>query len=191
MKPVTLLIVVFTLATLIACEDSVGPGGNSPAYVLELVEESFNRRAVSVLDGVLSDDFIFYFNPNDVGDTIGEFVIPASWGREDHMAACSNMFDLVYSINSIIDTTDVENPEEGATTFDANQVPVQVLVMVDSVNGFATHGFFDFKLVYDDSAGYDDWKVSEWYDDTPTGSSTGLLSATGIPSFGAILAMFR
>jgi hypothetical protein len=111
MRYVTLLIVVFVLATLIACEDSVGPGGNSPADVLELVQESFNTRAVSVLDGVLSDDFTFYFDPRDVGDDVGGFVIPASWGRDDHMAACENMLSQIYSIDFNINTTDVGDPE--------------------------------------------------------------------------------
>jgi hypothetical protein len=192
MKPVTLLTVVFTLATLIACEDSVGPGGNSPAYVLELVEESFNRRAVSVLDGVLSPDFVFYFDPLDVGhDVGGGFIIPECWGWDEYMQACSNMLEQVYSIDFNVNTTDVGDPEEGATTFEANHVPMRILIMIDSVNGFLAEGFFDFELVYGDSAGYDDWKVTEWRDDTAIERTTGLPSATAPASFGTILASFH
>jgi hypothetical protein len=192
MRPVTLLFVVFALATLIACnDDTITPQGNTPADVLEILEESFNRRAVSVLDGVLNDDFIFYFDVNDVGHEVGGYIIPASWGRDDHMAACGNMLEQVYSIDFIVNTTDIEDPEGGATVFEANHVPARLLIMVDANNGYLAQGFFDFELVYDDSAGYDDWKVSDWYDDTCPGLSGGL-SSTGVEhSFGTILAMFR
>ncbi len=187
LKPLTVLLI---LTTLIACDDITTPDGNTPAYVLELLEESFNRQGISVLDGVLSTDFVFYFDPKDVGKDVGGFIIPLSWNRDDHMTACGNMFEQAYSINFNINTTLVEDPEEGATTFEANDVPIRIVVMVDATNGFLADGFCDFELTNDDSAGYDDWKVSKWYDDTSPRVSTGL-SSTGVPSsLGSILARY-
>jgi hypothetical protein len=63
--------------------------------------------------------------------------------------------------------------------------------MIDPVIGFLAQGFFDFKLVYDDSAGYDDWKVSEWHDGTYPGLSDGLTGTLKNKSFGSILASFK
>jgi hypothetical protein len=191
MKPITILTVIFALATLIACDDTITPQGNTPSYVLELVEESFNRQGISVLDGVLSTDFVFYFNPIDVGDDVEGFTIPESWDRDSHMRACDNMFSQAYSINFSIDTTGIEEPEGGATTFAASDIWIVITVMINSLNGFQAEGPCDFEFVNDTSAGYDDWKVNAWYDRTAIPNSAGLSSTpTEPPSFGAILAMF-
>jgi hypothetical protein len=191
MKPITILTVIFTLTTLIACkDDTITPQGNTPAYALELVEESFNRRGISVLDGVLSTDFVFYFDPNNVGDEIEGFIIPVAWGRDSHMEACSNMFSEAYSIDFDIVTESIEDPEEGATTFVTNDVQIDIRVMVDAVNGYRAKGVCDFVFVNDTSAGCDDWKVSEWYDKTASAGSVGLSATATESSFGTILAMY-
>ena len=190
MRPITLLTVVFTLTTLVACNDTISPQGNTPAYVLELLEESFNRRGISLLDELLSTDFVFYFNTNDVGKVIGEFTIPVSWGRDSHMEACSNMFSQAYSIDFEVVTAGVEDPEEGATTYVAKNVQITILVMVDATNGFIANGFCNFELTNDTSGGYDDWKVSEWYDRTSAGGSAGLSNTPTAKSLGLIFAMF-
>ncbi len=191
MRPITLITVVFVIATLIACdEDTITPQGNTPAYVLELLEESFNRQGISVLDGVLSTDFVFYFDLNDVGKYIDGFEIPVSWNRDDHMRACGNMYEQAYSIDFNIVTTGIEDPEEGAITFVANNIQIRIVVMIDATNGFVATGFCNFELTNDTSAGYDDWKVSKWYDKTVSAGSAGLLSVRETSSLGSILAMF-
>ncbi|UCE26251.1 MAG: hypothetical protein JSW52_07760 [Candidatus Coatesbacteria bacterium] len=192
MRPITLLTVIFIIATLIACdEDTIrSQGDNTPADVLELLEESSNRGAISVLDGVLSTDFVFYFDLNDIGTFVGDYMIPTFWNRDYFMRACGNMFDLAYLINFDIVTTGIENPEEGATTFEVYNVHIRFLVMIDANNGFTANGVCDFEFTNDTSAGYDDWKVSKWYDDTSPRGSAGL-SSTGTPtSLGNILASF-
>jgi hypothetical protein len=191
MRTITILIVVFTLVTLIGCkDDTITPQGNTPSYVLELVGESFNRRGISVLDGVLSTDFVFYFDPNDVGNDVEGFIIPVSWGRDSHMEACGNMFDNAYSIDFNIVTNGIEDPKEATTTFETNDVQIDIRVMVDSVNGFRAKGVCDFEFTNDTSAGYDDWKVSTWYDRTSRPSSVGLLSNESPATLGSILAGF-
>jgi len=191
MRPIIILTVIFVLTTLVACkDDTITPNGNTPAYVLELVEESFNRQGISVLDGVLSTDFVFYFDPNDVGTNIGDFSIPVSWDRDSHMEACGNMFEHAYSIDFNIVTTGIEDPEEGTTTFVANNVWIDIIVMIDPGFGYGPEGFCDFGFTNDTSAGYDDWKVNAWYDKTAVAGSAGLSSNTMSASLGVILAMF-
>jgi hypothetical protein len=193
MKHVTLLTVAFALLTLIACEDSTGPQGSTPIYTLELMEESFNRQCplcISLLDDLLSDDFVFYFDPSDVGQEIDGFQIPASWTRDHHLRACENMFEQAYSINLNFNTTDIDDPEEGAPSFEANNVLTRLLVMVDSTNGYLADGFCDFEFTNDTSAGHDDWKVSKWYDHTWSWNSSVLSSNETPTTLGKILARY-
>jgi hypothetical protein len=190
LKPLTVLLI---LTTLIACEDSTGPQGSTPAYTLELMEESFNRQCplcISLLDELLSDDFIFYFDINDIGQEIDGFQIPASWTRDHHMRACENMFEQAYSINLNFNTTGINDPEEGVPSFEANNVQTKILVMVNSTNGYLAQGFCDFEFANDASAGHDDWKVSKWYDRTGFPDSFVVSDVRRPSTLGLILAQY-
>ena len=191
MRLIAILAVLIAITTFIACKDDIiTPQGNTPTDVLELIEESFNRQGISVLDSVLSTDFVFYFNPADVGTPVDGYIIPDSWNRDDYMRACGNMFTEAYSVEFEVDTTGVENPEDGVTNYEAYNVTVYILVMIDATNGFIADGVCDFEFINDTSGGYDDWKVSKWYDRTLQYGSAVLSGTLMEPSFGVILAMF-
>lgn len=186
LKPLTVLLI---LTVLIACDDAVTPRGNTPAYTLELLEESFNRRAVSLLDGVLSDDFIFYFDPVDIGSTVGDYEISESWNRDEFTATCGNMFSDAALIEINFNTTDVGDPEEGADTFVLKDVPTSLLVMVTPTGGYYAEGLCDFDFTNDTSGGYDTWVTGDWLDFT----ASTLVHAADKPaekSIGYILAIY-
>ncbi|UCE26436.1 MAG: hypothetical protein JSW52_08780 [Candidatus Coatesbacteria bacterium] len=161
--------------------------GNTPAQVLEALERAFRDRDAELLDGLLDTDFTFHFDENDIGKDVGGYTIPESWDKENFLAACEKMFDDAYSIDLTVSTENVGEPDDGATAFTAENVPVNLLVMVDATNGYLAAGFCDFVFVNDDSAGYDDWSISDWWDKTAGG---GTLSITGYESLGVILANF-
>lgn len=193
MRIITLLIVILALVTIIACkDDTITPRVNTPAYVLELLEGYFNRRAVSGVDGVLSNDFVFYFDTRDVGDYVDGYGIPESWSREDIMKACANMLEQAYAVDFSVSTAHLEDPEEGSTTYEANSVQIKLLIMEDSIIGFLAQGFCGFELTNEGSAGYDDWKVSmsKWYDYTaPVGYTESSSTREGV-SLGSIFARY-
>ncbi|UCE26250.1 MAG: hypothetical protein JSW52_07755 [Candidatus Coatesbacteria bacterium] len=186
LKPLTVLLI---LTTLVACNNAITPQGNTPAYALELVEESFNRRGLYLLDGLLSDDFVFYFDPNDVGTPVGDYEIPESWDREDFTTTCENMFLEADLLEINFNTTDVSDPEEG-TTYILKDVPMTLLVMVTPAGGYYAEGLCDFGFANDTFGGYDNWVVSERLDFT---ASSYFVNASNKPverSLGYIIAIY-
>jgi hypothetical protein len=162
--------------------------GNTPAYVLRSLIYAFNNRDAEMLDLALSDDFTFHFDPRDVGNDMGGYMIPDSWGRDSHLAACGNMFEQAYSIDFDVVYETIGNPDDGADEFDASKVKIRLLIMVDPLNGFLAEGFCDFKLVNENLGGTDNWVVTDWWDYT---AHHGTLGLTRESSLGSILAMYR
>jgi hypothetical protein len=173
------LLVVAILLSFTACDDAgttTPPLGNTPAQVLEALERAFQERDAELLDGLIDTEFTFHFDPKDVGKQVGDYTIPAMWGREETLAACGNMFTEAYSIDFLVVTKNTGEPDDGATEFTARNIQVTLLVMVDSMNGAQADGFCDFGFVNDDSAGYDDWTIIDWWDRTSEGLwSLGLI----------------
>jgi len=191
MRNVTAAGLVFaTLLSFTACDDggtTLPPFGNTPAQVLEALERAFQERDAELLGQLLDTDFTFYFDPNDVGKEVGDYTIPESWGREDMLTACGNMITEAYSIDIRLTSTEVGEPDEGATEFLANNVQIRLLVMEDPVYGALAQGFCDFGFVNDDSAGYDDWTIIDWWDRTAV---SGTFESTEESSLGEILALY-
>jgi hypothetical protein len=71
-----------------------------PADVLENVETSFIRRDIDLLKKCLSPDFVFYFDPNDVGQNPpgSIYVIPESWSYTEFWLVARNMFNKTYTV---------------------------------------------------------------------------------------------
>ena len=149
--------ILITAAALLAvsCVEEGGttpgptyPEATSPANVLKNVELSFNQRNAGLLDGVLSKGFVFYFDPDDVGQHPpgGGYIIPESWSRAEFTGAVSNMFKKAYSVSLSIPTASVGEPDPNETTYDAENINIKLLVMVDELNGYiADNGYCNFE----------------------------------------------
>jgi hypothetical protein len=198
MKRMLLLAAALALLGL-ACfeEEGVTPAPkqsepSSPVNVLKNVEMSFNRRDVSLLGAMLSENFIFHFDPRDVGQRppgSSQYVIPESWTREEFLRAAANMFKKAYSISLSIKTDNVGEPRPEETEYLAENVPAELLVMLDELNGFITDGTstFDFERYLAEGGGKH-WRLTEWQDG---GRYYDEVPAAGRPStIGTILAAF-
>jgi hypothetical protein len=200
MKKVIIALVGAAVLSL-ACgeEEGVTPppgsdrvGATTPAYVLKNVVVSFNQRDINLLKAMLSENFVFYFDPRDVGRSPpgSQYVIPESWSRDEFWQAVKNMFKKAYSINLSITTSGVGTPAENETTYLADNVPISLLVMVDELSGYiADKGYCNFEFEkYTTAAGKKYWRLSGWWDHTSeffdgyTGASP--------PSLGKVLAIF-
>jgi hypothetical protein len=176
MKRFITLCGVVALVAALACEDRVHAptptpeptGAESPAEALEAVELSFNERAIKVLASALSEDFVFYFDPRDVGSNPpgSQYRIPESWSYTEFWQALNNMFRQAYSINLAIPTGRVGSPGENETTYKAENVRISLLVMIDSLNGFiADGGYCNFAFErYDAASGKKYWRLTGWWD---------------------------
>jgi hypothetical protein len=162
--------------------------GRTPAQVLGALERAFQERDAELLGGLIDTDFTFYFARVDIGTVVDGYEIPPTWGREDMLAACGNMITEAYSIDISIAISQVGDPEEGSTEYVANNVCIDLLVMFDATSGARTTGFCYFGFVNDDSAGYDDWVITDWWDKTAFYGTYGLENEE--KSLGTILAMF-
>ena len=201
MKKVIIASLAVAVLTL-ACgeEEGVTPQvpdrveATSPANVLKNVAISFNQRDINLLKAMLSESFVFYFDPRDVGQSPpGKpyYKIPESWSRTEFLQAVKNMFGKAYSINLSIPTGRVGTPGENETTYRANNIGVSLLVMIDSLNGFiAEAGYCNFEFErYESASGKKYWRLTGWWDRT----SQGYDEYPGVEptSFGKVLAIFK
>jgi hypothetical protein len=162
---------------LAACkeESGVGPGPTypqptSPAACLTCVEISFNQRDVNLLKAMLSERFVFYFDPDDVGQHPpgSQYVIPETWSYAEFRQAVQQMFFKAYSISLTIPTGGVGTPAPGQTTYLAENVTLRLLVMVDDLNGYiADGGYCNYEFErYEGAEGKKLWRLTGWWDNT-------------------------
>ncbi len=176
-------------SAFLACgEEEVTPSGppyalTEPKYVLADVEYAFNHRDIELLDKCLADNFVFYFNPADVGDTVGDYRIPESWTKTDFLAASKNLFDQAYSISLNIDWEGIGSPASDGTEFYASNVQFDFTVMTDAINGYYATGYFNFSFRKLNSG---TWRLIRWWDHT-----SGFAGGSAPASFGKILALYR
>ncbi len=197
MRPINVVIpYVVTLSVLVGCDEGIiiieppVTGRISPAYTVEMIEDSFNARDVNDLEYCLSTDFTFYFDDDDVGKQVGEYTVPESWTLDDFLNPVSRIFDNAFSIDISIVTKTIGDPDPDDTSYTADNVQMQFLVMVEPYYGYWAQGFitFEFGAVYNEK-NEKEWLVTGWRDDTsPAG--TGGRNVTEA-SFGEILVGFR
>jgi hypothetical protein len=197
-KMVTLGAAVPLLALSCGEEEGVTPrepdrlAPTSPANVLENVELAFNNHDVDLLKAMLSTTFVFYFDPDDVGQNPpgGQYRIPGGWSYTEFWKAVDNMFTEAHSISLSIPTDQVGTPGENETTYRADIISISLLVMVDELNGYlADTGYCNFAFEsYTSEAGKKCWRLTKWWDRTSV--SLDAVPAGEPTSFGRILAMF-
>ncbi len=191
----TIIIVsALVLVALISCDEEIAtytPDLSSPYGTMVELEYCFNHHQedgiIKRMDAVLSPNFVFYFDPEDVGDYVGDYEIPISWTKTEMMTAIEHLFNQAYSINLEIPILDegedaFGKPDEGDTTFAKSNVPLTLTVLKDATDGYQAQGFCDFEFGKDDSG---NWPMTTWWDRT----ASALLAIQPAP-LGIILALF-
>ncbi|MEE9456999.1 MAG: hypothetical protein V3W11_07610 [bacterium] len=173
MKRMLLLAAALALMTLACFEEESPPAPkqfepSSPVNVLKNVEISFNQRDINLLSAMLSENFVFHFDPRDVGRSPpggSQYVIPESWTRAEFLRAVTNMFGKAYSISLSIETDNVGQPRPEETEYLAENVPVELLAMLNELDGYITYGTstFDFERYLAEGGGKY-WRLTEWQD---------------------------
>jgi len=201
MRRYILLAAAVALAALSCDETTTEPEPNpplansSPKNVLYSVEISFNRRDLKALTPALSRNFVFHFDPDDVGQSPpgSNYIIPGGWTYTDFTGAVGNMFENAHSISLAINKSVVETPGESETTFKAENITINLLVMIDELNGFRAgdYGYCNFEFErYDAQGGEKLWRLTNWWD--RTAQPLGDAAAGGRPSsLGKVLSLYR
>jgi len=164
----------------------------TPANVLKNVEISFNRSDINLLKAMLSTNFVFYFDPRDVGQNPpgSMYIIPPSWSYTEFWQVLNKMFRQAYSISLSIPTGRVGTPGENETTYRADNITLSLVVMIDELNGFiADNGYCNFEFERYEAAGKKYWRLTGWWDRTSEFLDVypGLTPTT----LGRVLALFR
>lgn len=165
---------------------------SSPYNTLSDLEFCFNDyevypNIIKLVDSIIGEDFVFHFKPDDVGEYVGGYTIPAYWGKGEFMQAINNMFNQAYSISFSIPILwqgeeVFGKPAEGDTTFTKDNVAINIVLMVNATEGYQATGFCDFEFC----KGSDGlWQLCEWRDHT-----SSQLLCTQQTSLGEILAMY-
>jgi hypothetical protein len=183
----------------LACGEEEGvtklppPVLTGPANVIENVEMSFNQRNIDLLKKCLGPAFVFYFDPRDVGQSPpgSQYIIPASWSYTEFWSVVNRMFERAYSVSLRIPSSQIGTPKPGEDRYEAKNVSVSLLVMVDEYNGFiADRGYcnFAFGTHYNEQK-EKRWCLAGWWDFT---SSYADGAPASMPfSLGMILAMYK
>ena len=193
--------ILYILAALLAlsCFEEGGttpgpegpPEATSPANVLKCVEMTFNLREKKIVVDEQSDNFVFYFDPDDVGQNPpgGGYVIPESWSCADFRGAVSNMYRKAFSISLTIPTGRVGTPDPNQPTYKAENISIQLLVMIDELNGYIANGYCNFEFMrYDGKEGEKLWRLTTWWDNT--GVSYDANPGVSPTSVGRVFALF-
>ncbi len=142
----------------------------SPVNVLKNIEIAYNQRNIDLYKRALSPNFVFYFDPRDVGESPPgkTYIIPESWSYTEDWQATNNMFNKAYSINLKISTGKVGEPEAEENTYEAQNIDISLLVMIDELNGFISdQGYCNFEFEkYKNEESQDRWRLTKWWDRT-------------------------
>lgn len=117
---------------------------------------------------VLDPQYVFYFDPEDVGTWVEDYQIPTSWTYEEDWRATNNMFNLAHSIALEIPILGLGEeyfgtPADDDTVFFKTNVTIDLLLMVDQINGFQANGFCDFEFTKNENG---EWHLCVWWDRT-------------------------
>lgn len=139
-----------------------------PKFVLMNLSSAFDWRHRKILKANLCDDFLFYFDPHDVGATVNGYVIPERWTRDEFYAAAANLFVEAYNADLDFVLYRVPPPGPGETYFRVEDVVTACEVYVDPYTGYATYGgYSDFEFRgYAPGDGKIYWHVARWWDRT-------------------------
>jgi hypothetical protein len=162
--------------------DGDGGGARTSLETIQAFRDALNSRDTGSLENLLTDGFRFYFDEDDVGETVGDYTIPTSCNGSVFLCAVGNMLKSAYAVSFYFDESDVGGPAEGDTTYETGEVDISLTVMLDSLNGFLVTGSVTFRFWLDSSAEDEVWLLSNMKDFTSYGA--------GSESFGKILAFY-
>jgi hypothetical protein len=133
-------------------------------------------REINNYSALLTSDYLFYWDPNDVGSmTPGGYQIPQSWSGQEDIEATGNMFAQAYDIRlEVLNAGDYDDPNIPGDFYRANNALLQFYLWPDDADFYymATGPCdFEFRKVGDE------WLISAWYDRSGGEQSLGALRA--------------
>ncbi|HUU57033.1 MAG TPA: hypothetical protein VMW93_06815 [bacterium] len=166
----------------VVCENPPLYPMTEPKYVLANVALAFNNPDPTFLGQVLDADFVFYFNPGDVGAELTTgYVIPASWGRREFIRAAEKLITSAKSVSFKCPWDTIGTPGAGVSEYEARTVLVFV-VRVDDTRYYRAKGSYGYVFLKTPGV---NWQLTAWRDYASYHYVNG-----GEPNLGRILALY-
>jgi hypothetical protein len=163
----------------------------SPVNVLKNVELAFNNRDIGLFKAMLSPNFVFYFDPRDMGRSPpgSIYIIPESWSYTEFWRAANDLFEKAYFISLSIETGKVGRPDPEENTYRADFIKVTLIVKMDELKGYICKRYGNVEFEKYAAAGERYWRITNWWDRGGRGS--GEYPASTPPSLGTALATLK
>lgn len=190
------------LAAFTGCSNPAGSGDDTdlpplrtaPANVMERLEWAYNNTDIETYLDCLSDDFVFFLNPDDVEEDPG--LEPGYWGKATERTIHEQMFgstgthaDSVKLALMQVGTPVPVDPGDGTGTHWQYKEAVDLKVYMGAWIYLATApSLFQFRIDQDETGPHGEqlWEIWRWYD--LDGASSGRDAQS---SWGSIKALFR
>jgi hypothetical protein len=178
-SPLTFFVALALLGGCFSLPPGTPPDLSSPYNTLSHLVNSYVNLDDGGVDLILDDDFIFYFDEDDVGRDPGNgYRIPLEgWGRYSELIATRNMFAEAERIEfDEFKLEDMEPLPEGATFYTSGWIEYRFRHYYNEEDDkYIVSGHARFEL---EKRG-DDWLITRWADlrQTDTEFSWGWLKA--------------
>ncbi len=173
MRKVTIGVLVITALALGCGEEGVTPQTPdrlepaSPVDVLENLELAFDNRDIGLFKAMLSENFVFYFDPREVGQLPRNDKPrgPESGTYSGIVTWVNDLFENAYFLSLSIETGNVGRPDPEENTYRADNLKLTLVVKMDELDGYIydRYGHVEFEK-YAAGNGEDYWRIKAWWD---------------------------
>jgi hypothetical protein len=188
---------LLTAALLLACGDGgttpapTIPTGVSPESCMSAIMISWYAQNYGAFKPYLAHNFTFYFNPHDVGTSVGSYTLPASWTYAQMCDAVFTMLANAYSIDMHIPGSSIGTPGDADNNWRAERIPLTLTVMTDAHNGFRVGaGCCHYSFARYTEDGKYQWYLKGWWDFTSATAPAADVPGVEPTSLGRILARY-
>ncbi|MCP4231789.1 MAG: hypothetical protein GY771_16795 [bacterium] len=170
------LIIVAAISVFLAlsCKNAVSPDpgldytADTPRKCIQTLEYALNAREILLYGAMLSTDFTFYFDDDDVGTLVDGYTIPKSWGYEEECRAVANMLRPygdggALKVEAFAYTEDMGDPPDDSDFYFTSDVYFRLEVKINSMWGVSNYDddhYFEFTKTTDNGDSY--WLMAEW-----------------------------
>jgi hypothetical protein len=135
------------------------PDLSTPELALEFLENSYNGYNPGGVQFLLDEEFVFYFNENEVGDIVDGHVMPGSWNNYDEVRCSEKLLDTDNAVFLNLETAGA--PPGQGDYVESDWLYYSLDVSDADGNNYHAEGQAKFAFARDADKG---WLIRTWFD---------------------------
>jgi hypothetical protein len=178
------IIIFVAVVLLVGCDQAVlpadpyegmgTPGNTLAKFEMTFVEANKDKSRGKEFMSLFSDDFVFYFDEDDVGVSWPGYEIPEYWELSDFLITITSIFTNSPQYSMEVGEEYIGDVPEGSTDFESAKIWFEGRMYVDEYDGVtAPSGLVSFGFTRLDTEYGVRWVITEWRDFTNDYSSGG------------------